>query len=268
MLFERIVSGIIGVIALIIIINLVSARLFSVFVNVIALISFHEYFSAIFKKNKRIIKIILSILGVGFIFITFNFNDVEINMMYIILSFILIIFVYIIKYQKVNFSEITYSFFGFIYIFVLLSYAVLMRSMNNGILILWYTLISVWVNDTLAYFIGLKYGKRKLIPNISPNKTVEGSLGGLLGSITISIIFLKYNYPNLPLLIDVFIGLIIGVSAQIGDLAASIIKRHSGIKDFSKIIPGHGGIIDRLDSILFAVPIIYYIICILDALKI
>ena len=87
-----------------------------------------------------------------------------------------------------------------------------------------------------------------------------------MGSITI--IFLKYNYPNLPLLIDVFIGLIIGVSAQTGDLAASIIKRHSGIKDFSKIIPGHGGIIDRLDSILFAVPIIYYIICILDALKI
>lgn len=264
MLFKRIISGVIGIIALIIVLNFAGSKLFSVFVTAIALMGFHEFFTAVFKKSKRFIKAMLLVLGAGLFLSTSYFNNIGLNLMYIIITFILIIFVFIIRYKKANFSEITYSFFGFVYIFVLLSYAVIIRSMNNGILLIWYVLISVWVNDSLAYFVGSKCGKRKLIPNISPNKTIEGALGGLLGSIIISIIFLKNAYPHLHILVDVSIGFIIGVSAQIGDLAASSIKRHAGIKDFGKLIPGHGGIIDRLDSILFAIPIIYYIIYILD----
>ncbi len=123
------------------------------------------------------------------------------------------------------------------------------------------TFLTTWASDTFAYFIGSMLGKNKLSPSISPKKTVEGSIGGLIGStITGFIIGLFYkNYFNIDLALFhyVIIGLLTGIFGQLGDLTASCIKRDCGIKDFGKILPGHGGIMDRFDSVLFTIPVVF-----------
>ncbi|HHW70178.1 MAG TPA: phosphatidate cytidylyltransferase [Clostridiales bacterium] len=124
-----------------------------------------------------------------------------------------------------------------------------------------FTFLTTWASDTFAYFIGSKFGNIKLNPNISPKKTVEGSIGGLIGStITGFIIGLLYNNYfslDLALIHYIIIGLLAGIFGQLGDLTASCIKRFCNVKDFGKILPGHGGIMDRFDSILFSLPIIF-----------
>lgn len=115
------------------------------------------------------------------------------------------------------------------------------------------------MTDTFAYFTGRFFGNHKLIPSISPKKTVEGAIGGIIGSIVGCVIFaLLFPQSNVSLYLGVVIGLLGSLVAQIGDLVASAIKRNCYIKDFGKIIPGHGGILDRFDSILFVSPFIYF----------
>ena len=123
--------------------------------------------------------------------------------------------------------------------------------------------ISVWVSDSAAYFIGVKWGKHKLFPRISPKKSWEGSIAGFIGAIigffTASILLI----PKFPILHSVIIGSIVGIIGQIGDLSESLLKRDAGIKDSSAILPGHGGILDRFDSILFVAPAVYIYLLIL-----
>lgn len=130
-----------------------------------------------------------------------------------------------------------------------------------GTIALSMVLISAWTTDTFAYFTGITFGKHKICPKISPKKTIEGSIGGLLGSIVVSSIigflFEYYLYSGIQWFHYSIIGLLAGIFAQIGDLSASAIKRYAGIKDFSGFFPGHGGMLDRFDSILFTAPIIY-----------
>jgi len=121
--------------------------------------------------------------------------------------------------------------------------------------------VSAWTTDTFAYFTGITLGKHKICPMISPKKTIEGSIGGLLGSIIVSsilgLMFEYYLYSGIQWFHYSIIGILGGIFAQIGDLSASAVKRYAGIKDFSGFFPGHGGMLDRFDSILFTAPIIY-----------
>lgn len=119
----------------------------------------------------------------------------------------------------------------------------------------------VWSSDTAAYFIGVAWGRHRLLPSVSPNKTWEGTVGGLLaaavtGAVLAALISeLEWGLPK-----GVFIGLLIGVAAVLGDLAESRLKRGAGVKDVGKLLPGHGGVLDRFDSTLFSVPILYYVL--------
>ena len=123
--------------------------------------------------------------------------------------------------------------------------------------------IGAWLPDTMAYFAGSFFGKHKLIPKISPNKTVEGAIGGLLGSVVFYAVYgviltkLGFSVSFLRMLI---LSLICGVMSQFGDLSASVIKRAYNKKDFGNLIPGHGGLLDRVDSLIFVTPIVYYFI--------
>ena len=123
------------------------------------------------------------------------------------------------------------------------------------------TLVCACVTDMFAYFAGLLFGKHKLCPKISPKKTVEGAIGGTLGGIVASVLVGYLIQPvlgtSVSLLHMAMLGLVSAVAGQIGDLSASLVKRNVGIKDFGKIFPGHGGVMDRLDSILFVAPIVY-----------
>jgi phosphatidate cytidylyltransferase len=120
----------------------------------------------------------------------------------------------------------------------------------------WLVVLSALATDIFAYFIGSKWGRRKLAPSVSPNKTVEGSVGGIFGSVAACGIFGYIAMPEF-LVHCIVIGALGGVVSQIGDLTASAIKRRLGMKDFGNLIPGHGGLLDRVDSILFTAPLVY-----------
>jgi phosphatidate cytidylyltransferase len=118
-------------------------------------------------------------------------------------------------------------------------------------------LASLWMCDTFAYFGGLSMGKHKLFPRVSPNKSWEGAVWGFIGAVATMLVFQYYALPYLKLHQAIVIGVIIGVFGQIGDLIESLLKRDAGVKDSSGLIPGHGGVFDRFDSLIFVSPMLY-----------
>ncbi|MDD2443693.1 MAG: phosphatidate cytidylyltransferase [Desulfotomaculaceae bacterium] len=139
----------------------------------------------------------------------------------------------------------------------LLNYFFLVRSLPDGWIWLIFTLAGTWACDTTAYFVGKAFGRRRLAPELSPKKTLEGAIGGIMGSVLAGYLF-ALIYPFLPLSKILLLGLLVGAAAEVGDLLESAFKRQAGVKDSSKLIPGHGGILDRIDSALFSAPLVYY----------
>jgi phosphatidate cytidylyltransferase len=131
-------------------------------------------------------------------------------------------------------------------------------SLFRSFFIVFFPLIFTWVNDTAAYFIGSTIGRHKLATKISPNKTIEGFIGSILVSIIFSLIYLRTLFPAVTILTSVIMGLILSAAAQLGDLAESGFKRDVELKDSSKIFGEHGGFLDRIDSLLFTIPVFYY----------
>lgn len=152
---------------------------------------------------------------------------------------------------------------SYVYITGFLSHIYLLRGID--VRFCWLIFIIAFATDTFAYFSGLTFGKNKLVPSISPKKTIEGSIGGVLGAVLCSVIFAYFTGIESLIFIAVlaFLGSLV---SQMGDLFASTIKRHYDIKDFSNIIPGHGGVIDRIDSVLLLAPFLYYMIILMDKL--
>lgn len=172
----------------------------------------------------------------------------------------LILFVHLIAtlalYPRYSILDGAGTLMGTLYV-GLLCYLYLLRTLPDGWIWLVFMLACTWASDTMAYFIGKTFGRRKLAPVLSPKKTLEGSLAGLLGSILVAGLF-TYIYEFLPVWEILLLGLLVGVAAGAGDLLESAFKRQAGIKDSSKLIPGHGGVLDRFDSALFTSPLVYY----------
>jgi len=175
-------------------------------------------------------------------------------------------FLAVLSRGKLSFKEISIAFVGVTYVAVNFTSLALVRYMPNGVFFFELVFIGAWVSDIFAYFTGMLFGKHKLIPELSPKKTVEGAIGGvvfaslaflLYGFIIESFFSLDANYLVLGIS-----GLLIAVVGQIGDLFASLIKREFGVKDYSNILPGHGGILDRFDSVL-SVCTVVMVVCLL-----
>ena len=146
----------------------------------------------------------------------------------------------------------------------MLSFIYLVRELPHGIYTVWMIFISSWICDTCAYAVGMLFGKHKLAPVLSPKKSIEGAIGGVAGAALVGLIYamvLKNAGISQSNLLWVFpvISAVGAVISQVGDLAASAVKRNFGIKDYGKLIPGHGGIMDRFDSVVFTAPMIYYL---------
>ena len=168
--------------------------------------------------------------------------------------------IYLLKCKN-NILDIAVTFLGIFYVAIFLDYIVLtIRDFELGNLYVWIIFIIAFATDTFAYFSGYLFGKHKLIPKVSPKKTIEGSIGGILGS-TLSCVLFSYIF-KLQIMPLAIIGLIGSIIAQFGDLFASSVKRYVGIKDYGKLIPGHGGILDRFDSVILVAPFVYYAIMI------
>lgn len=156
------------------------------------------------------------------------------------------------------FKHLAMILFGFLYLPLLLGHLSLLRGLPFGRQWVFLVLLTVMATDTFAYFTGVSLGRRKLYPAISPNKSVEGACGGLVGSLAGAFLAKAWFFPALAVHDCLCLGLLLGVLGQVGDLFESMLKRSFGVKDSGTLIPGHGGILDRLDSLLFAFPAAYF----------
>lgn len=186
-------------------------------------------------------------------------------MIAVILLLMALMFVYVFTYPKFTANQVMATYFSLIYAPVMLSFIFLTRQLEHGVYLVWMIFISSWISDTCAYLVGVLIGKHKLVPQLSPKKTIEGSLGGIIGSAVVGALFgfflLDKTLGGHQFGVMLFvIGAIGSVISQVGDLAASAIKRNHDIKDYGKLIPGHGGIMDRFDSVIFTAPMIYFLI--------
>lgn len=171
--------------------------------------------------------------------------------------------VMVFSYPKYHADQLMAAFFGVFYVAVMLSYIYQIRILPGGSYTVWLVFICSWGCDTCAYCVGMLIGKHKMAPKLSPKKSVEGGIGGIAGAALIAVLYaLAINHwggAGVNAASFAVIGAAGGMISQVGDLGASAIKRNYGIKDYGKLIPGHGGILDRFDSVIFTAPIIYYL---------
>jgi len=147
---------------------------------------------------------------------------------------------------------------GYLYLPLMLSHFILLRGVDRGVLWIFFVIVLAFSGDIAAFYVGRTFGTRKLMPHVSPGKTVEGLLGLAAGSVAGCLVYRHFLLPDIPAAHIAFLGLAGGMIGQLGDLFESLIKRASGFKDSGSILPGHGGILDRLDCLLFIVPWVYY----------
>ncbi len=262
----RLLSGILlMVIALVTLI--VGGELLFAVLFLISLIGMTELYRVfgIEKKAPGIVGYIFAVLYYGLIYFEPQLEGEKITwfmllfMAYLICQMAVLVF----AYPRYNTQQIFAAFFGLFYVAVMLSYIYQTRLLPGGIFTVWLVFVSSWGCDTCAYCVGMLIGKHKMAPVLSPKKSVEGGIGGILGAALIGVLYaLAINHwgnAGANVFTYALIGAVGGAISQIGDLAASAIKRYHNIKDYGKLIPGHGGILDRFDSVIFTAPIIYYL---------
>jgi len=217
----------------------------------------------------RVLEISGKLLGIaGYIaavayYVLLRFELQQYIVMLAIAFIIVLMMIYVFAYPKYRSEQIMLAFFGLFYVAFMLSYVYQIRMLPQGAFIVWLVFICSWGCDTSAYCVGMLLGKHKLAPVLSPKKSIEGAVGGVAGAALLGVLYalaVNHFWPGASanLLQYALISAAGAVISQVGDLAASGIKRNHDIKDYGNLIPGHGGILDRFDSVIFTAPIIYY----------
>ncbi|OUM88371.1 MAG: hypothetical protein BAA01_08350 [Bacillus thermozeamaize] len=202
----------------------------------------------------------LYLIGAFFLFLFFIWASGLLHYHPVFLSLLVLLFMSLPVFTKnrTDVTDIAHVLLGLFYIGLGFSAMLATRLLESGLTLSLLLLLGTWANDTMAYLIGKRWGKNKLWPSISPNKTVEGSLAGVIASLLVSLLFSPFvPISTLELLV---VGLLIGVAGQFGDLMESATKRSFQVKDTGWILPGHGGVLDRFDSLLVVFPLVYYIL--------
>lgn len=271
---KRTITGVIALPILAVILIFANTIVMDIFTAIIACISMYEYFHCFKSTDKGNPSQYLGYIWCILIAFTHFVDDrllTNILVAVIPISLVILFAELVLAKGKKTIKDIGITMLGICYIPLMLIYLSLVRDKElddglNGRILIWFVLITSWGSDVFAYFIGRHFGKHKLT-KISPNKTVEGAVAGVVGAILLGIIFavlcntlwgVGINY----LLIGCIMALL-SIVGQIGDLAASSIKRYCEIKDFSELIPGHGGMLDRIDSIIFVLPFAFIFFSIL-----
>lgn len=259
---QRIITGVIAG-ALFLIFVLLGNLPFTLLVYAIAAVGLYELL-----KMKQIR--ILSVPGIIGLIITFSMllpNSVQLKMLfhpttYTKTEFLMIGVVLLLIYSVLVKNHFTFDDVGFILIsalYVGIGFYYLIETRNAGLEFLIFALVIVWTTDSGAYFIGRKFGKKKLWPEISPNKTIEGFIGGIVSAVVFACIFQLFFPLSSSWIALIVISVIASIFGQMGDLVESAIKRHYSVKDSGRILPGHGGILDRFDSLLFVLPLLHFL---------
>lgn len=253
----RLISGIVLVIIALATIISGSWILFFTLLAV-SLIGMRELYKVMRVSDEHVTVLeLVGYLGAVLYYIAMKADFGNYGTMAIIISMILILFVYVFGYPKYHAEQVMAAFFGVVYVAVMLSFIYLTRSLPDGKFLVWLIFLCSWGCDTCAYCVGMLIGKHKMAPVLSPKKSIEGAVGGVAGAALLGVIYAAATQGKMA-----EYALICAVGAlisMVGDLAASAIKRNQNIKDYGKLIPGHGGILDRFDSVIITAPVIYYL---------
>jgi phosphatidate cytidylyltransferase len=232
---------------------------YALFLAIVTNVGAYEYNQLLKKRGYRI-PAIVTYLGVTLFIAAIYFEQQVLLYPLLMFLFIMLFTSTLFKMDRLSVVESAVSIWGIIYIGGMFGFILLLRMQPEGAIYTYILLAGVWIHDTLAYFVGVKWGLRKFAPQISPNKSLEGSMAGLFG--TAAIFFsVTILLPDLvPVNPGAAIVLAIGLSvfAQLGDLLESALKRQLQVKDSGGLIPGHGGVLDRFDSLMLAAPFVYY----------
>lgn len=223
---------------------------------IISLIGMGELFRAmkVSKNDFSLIEITSYLTIIGYYILMYLKLDSYL-LPALLVGLILNMFIYVFTYPKYQVNQIMAAFFGIIYVGVMLSFIYQTRIMSGGAFHVWLIFLCSWGCDTCAYCVGMTLGKHKMAPTLSPKKSIEGAVGGVLGAAGLGAIYAVIIHEAvLEYVIICAVGALI---SMVGDLAASAIKRNQDIKDYGTLIPGHGGIMDRFDSVIFVAPIIF-----------
>ncbi len=258
---KRITSGLLGFPLVLIILLIGNRYIVDIALAIIALLAMNEYFNAVQKVSNPVRWVgYLSCFSIAIIHLV---PQESLNMVVTLSvpTILLILFAQVIATDmKTSFKDIAYTFLGIFYVVFFMMFVAFIDGMDNGKILIWYAIIAAWGTDIFAYFIGKHFGKHKF-SKVSPKKSIEGCIAGTVGAILLMLLYtyvantfwgMNYFYGFIAM-----IGLILSLIGQIGDFAASSIKRYVDIKDYSNLIPGHGGMLDRIDSLIFLAPFAY-----------
>ena len=268
MKLKRILTGVIGLPIVAAILIFGNKTIVDIVISLVALIAINEYFNAIKKEtnsNTKYLKWLgyISCILICFLHLIPTRFIVPTVSFYIILIIAEMFLLVLLSKMKIRIVDVALAFWGIVYIVFFLAFIPLLYGLEGGKFLVWYIFISAWGTDTFAYFTGMKFGKHKF-SKISPKKSIEGCIGGVIGSTILMVIFTifvnKYTVINIPYWYAILMGIILSILSQVGDFSASAIKRTAGIKDFGKMFPGHGGMLDRIDSLIFIAPFAYFLI--------
>lgn len=271
-MFKRLLTTLVGMPLLFVVLIFGNKYTVDIIVTILAFVSIHEYMKCYSEKYKPV-------TWVGYvctIFIAFlHIIPKEYVLNYLgaaITSVVAILFMQVIFTEmKTNTADIAITFFGIIYIvgffaFIPILFGYERDGQQLGKFYIWYLFLATWGSDIFAFLIGRTFGKHKF-SKISPKKSIEGCIaGGVAGVVLVLVATILFNLVfklHINYLVVAAIGLVLAVIGQIGDFAASCIKRYAEVKDFSNLLPGHGGLIDRFDSVIFTAPFAYYLITLL-----
>lgn len=267
MSLKRVLTTLIGFPIVIFVFVFGNKYIIDVISAIMALIAMNEYIKCVSHKTKVVSWIsYLSVASIALIHIIPN-DKIIMYLTFGIPVLLLILFLHvIISNMKITFENIVYTLMGILYIlgftvFIPLTYGI--EGKLSGKILIWYIIFSAWGTDILAFLIGQKFGKTKF-SKVSPNKSIEGCIAGILGAVIINLIFTvvlnTYLSVQIPYITIAVFSVILSIIGQIGDFAASAIKRYFEVKDFSELFPGHGGMIDRIDSVIFIAPFAYLLL--------
>lgn len=258
---QRLISAFFGIIVLVLVL-LGNQIVFDIVVTLIAAVAIYEVIGAVGLKKFKLLTLTAMLMPVA---VMLSSHYIEKHMTAIIFAFLaLFMLMMLFNHKEYTFVNIATVFTVATMISLPFVYVSMTRRLGNENLDVLVILIGCWITDSCAYFTGYFFGKHKLAPKISPKKTIEGSIGGVVGVI---LILVAYSYAagnimnvEVNIMPAVVVGLVAGIISQFGDLCASIIKREHNIKDFGNIMPGHGGVMDRFDSLILVAPAVYYIL--------
>lgn len=257
----RIITALVGLPLLILFVLFASQTLFALFVMLVSFIGLLEFYRMALPAKRSLEKSVAISFGLLFA-AQLCWQKPHAAILVLALALLLLAVIYLFRFGDLDqvVQHLSMTFFGLLYVPFLLAHLVLLRNLEHGNAWVFLALVIAMAGDSAAYFVGSAIGKNKLYPAISPNKSIEGALGGMAGSLLGALAFKVFFLPHVSSLLIVVMALVLAVLGQLGDLFESMLKRSFKVKDSGTIIPGHGGVLDRLDSLLFVFPATYYFV--------